>query len=204
MNTIAPYLLAFFCLFFLLCFVWRSLALWLATGINPIVFTQGDDAQGYVVRAFKTSLVLILLDLAAATALGAQYVALLPWHGSEMLVAHTPGWLQIFALAMLTCALLICVTAQAQMGRSWRIGIDSEHTALIVRGLFRYSRNPIFLSMRLSLLGLVMLWLTPLSLAAAVIGELSMQIQVRLEESHLERLHGQTYLEYTNQTRRWI
>ncbi len=41
------------------------------------------------------------------------------------------------------------------MGNSWRIGIDTEHrTELVQRGVFRISRNPIFVGMIVTLLGL--------------------------------------------------
>jgi protein-S-isoprenylcysteine O-methyltransferase Ste14 len=40
------------------------------------------------------------------------------------------------------------------MGASWRIGIDSANaTELVSKGLFSVSRNPIFLAIRLALLG---------------------------------------------------
>lgn len=56
-----------------------------------------------------------------------------------------------FKAAIAGCVVLV---AQAQMGNSWRIGVDPKLTELVQRGLFRFSRNPIFLSLRITLLGL--------------------------------------------------
>lgn len=63
--------------------------------------------------------------------------------------------LRVFGWALLLAALAWTLVAQAQMGDSWRIGIDSANsTALVTSGLFAISRNPIFLAMRINLLGL--------------------------------------------------
>ena len=43
---------------------------------------------------------------------------------------------------------------RCQMGKSWRIGIDTENkTDLVEKGLFTVSRNPIFFGMRMALFG---------------------------------------------------
>jgi protein-S-isoprenylcysteine O-methyltransferase Ste14 len=70
--------------------------------------------------------------------------------------------------------------------------------------LFGVSRNPIFLSMRVNLLGLLLVLPTTVTLVALVAGELLMQIQVRLEEAHLAGIHGDDYLAYCVRVRRWI
>jgi protein-S-isoprenylcysteine O-methyltransferase Ste14 len=91
------------------------------------------------------------------------------------------------------------------MGSSWRIGIDSQHqTSLVQSGLFGISRNPIFLAMRVNLLGLFLVLPCAATLVLLVAGELLIQIQVRLEEQHLSSLHGLEYVAYCRQTRRWI
>ena len=66
------------------------------------------------------------------------------------------------------------------------------------------SRNPIFLGMRLTLLGLFLILPNAFTLVVMVAGDLLMQIQVRLEEDFLTKTHGETYLNYCKRTRRWI
>jgi protein-S-isoprenylcysteine O-methyltransferase Ste14 len=47
--------------------------------------------------------------------------------------------------------------AQYQMSNSWRIGIDEKNkTELVTKGIF-YSRNPIFLGMIISILGIFLI-----------------------------------------------
>lgn len=63
------------------------------------------------------------------------------------------GWV------LLGGSLVWLLVAQVQMGASWRVGINSErYTELLQHGLFSISRNPIFLAMRLNLLGLLVVF----------------------------------------------
>ncbi len=90
------------------------------------------------------------------------------------------------------------------MGRSWRIGIDTGHaTDLVTSGLFALSRNPIFLAMRVCLAILVLVRPNAFTLALWLVGDVIMQVQVRLEESFLQQL-GADYLAYCERSRRWI
>ena len=66
------------------------------------------------------------------------------------------------------------------------------------------SRNPIFLAMRVNLLGLVLVFPAATTLAILVAGEILMQVQVRLEEEHLRGAHGLTYDDYARRVRRWL
>jgi protein-S-isoprenylcysteine O-methyltransferase Ste14 len=91
------------------------------------------------------------------------------------------------------------------MGNAWRIGIDEKNeTELVSNGLFLLSRNPIFLSMRINLIGLFLVLPNAVTLALVAAGEVLMQVQVRLEEAHLESLHGAKYMEYRSTVRRWL
>jgi protein-S-isoprenylcysteine O-methyltransferase Ste14 len=115
-----------------------------------------------------------------------------------------PCWLAR-AWCLLLLALGWLLVAQAQMGTAWRVGIDKgQATPLVQHGLFARSRNPIFLSMRMALLGLVLVAPSAATLVLLVAGELLMQVQVRLEEQHLAGLHGERYAAYCKRVRRWL
>jgi protein-S-isoprenylcysteine O-methyltransferase Ste14 len=91
------------------------------------------------------------------------------------------------------------------MGRAWRIGIDHASTPILAReGLFRWSRNPIFLGLRINLLGLFLTLPNATTLVIWLIGEALMQVQVRLEEEHLARTFGDTHADYRSTVRRWV
>jgi protein-S-isoprenylcysteine O-methyltransferase Ste14 len=192
-------LVLFFVVYFTTAFVWRSWQVWLKTGVNPYVLPRSDDAQGYVAKAFR----MVLLSMAAYVAMQAAWpeaeevVPRIDWLRME--VVHLAGW------AILLASLGWVTIAQMQMGASWRIGIDLKNATPLVRsGLFALSRNPIFLAMRASLLGLFLVRPNALTLVLAVAGELLMQLQVRQEEAFLLERHGEAYRGYCAQTPRWI
>ena len=76
------------------------------------------------------------------------------------------------------------------MGESWRIGVDNEHkTKLVHTGVFSISRNPIYLGMMVTLIGLFLVIPNAVTLLIFVLGVVVINIQVRLEEEYL-RTHS--------------
>lgn len=180
-------------------FVWPTVRVWRKTGLNPYVLPSSDDAYGFVTSGFR----IVLLGLAA------YVVAQVLWHDADLILGTIP-WLssqpaQAAGWIGLGASLAWTVIAQYQMGLSWRIGIDEKHrTDLVTTGVFAYSRNPIFLGMRFSLLSLVLLRPNVFTVAAAVAADVLIQVQVRLEEQFLAKQHGARYAEYMRKTRRWL
>ncbi|HEY8554940.1 MAG TPA: isoprenylcysteine carboxylmethyltransferase family protein [Burkholderiales bacterium] len=188
-----------FVLHFLAAFVWPSWRVWRTTGRNPLVLPRADDVHGFVGRWFKSVLALLFAYLVVQALVPgtAAYLGAVAWLDSRAF--RRLGWL------LLAISTLWLLTAQRQMGKSWRIGIDArETTDLVTHGLFRLSRNPIFLAMRANLAALVLLQPNAVTLALATAGEILMQVQVRLEEAHLAARHGNRYAEYLARVRRWL
>ena len=128
---------------------------------------------------------------------GYNYLAPIVWLGQPFLI-----WVGI---GLLLASLALILSAQIHMGNSWRIGIDREvKTQLVSEGIFGWSRNPIFLGMRLSLLGFFLVLPNAATLAILVLGDALMQIQVRLEEEYLFGLHNEDYRSYQKRVRRWL
>ena len=108
-------------------------------------------------------------------------------------------------VGLLIIALLWILLAQSNMGRSWRIGVDQDvKTDLVQNGLFAISRNPIFLGMRIMLIGFFLVLPNAVTFAIWLLGDSLMQIQVRLEEAHLRQIHGDAYNAYARRVRRWL
>ena len=200
MATVLRYFLpTYLVVFFATAFLWRSFLVWKRTGINPYVIGNKDTAHDYAGFLFR------LLYLACVCVV-ALYVL---WTDGYLYL--TPiYWIQLPVLVylgtdLLMASLIWILIAQAQMGESWRIGIDSERTTeLVQKGLYRWSRNPIFLGLRFIFLGLFLILPSAATLAILTLGNALTQIQVRLEEEYLLRTHGETYRVYCQQTRRWL
>jgi protein-S-isoprenylcysteine O-methyltransferase Ste14 len=94
---------------------------------------------------------------------------------------------------------------QYQMSNSWRVGIDENNkTELITKGLFSYSRNPIFLGMIISVAGIFFILPNALTFFLMLTTYIVIQIQIRLEEEFLEKQHGEQYLIYKKTTKRLL
>ncbi len=196
LRIILPvYLLAFF----LIAFVGRSYLVYRRTGVNPYVVGKSNRPIDFVENYYPVPTVVILFSTLAYSFVPQFYV-----YASPIIWLDILG-VKIVGLVLMGFALVWTATAQIQMGSSWRIGIDAEvKTELVEKGLFGVSRNPIFLGMRLALFGFFLALPSAVVLAAVVLADLLMQMQVRLEEEFLTGVHGDKYTEFCGRVRRWI
>ena len=189
----------YFVVYFAAAFFWRSYRVWKQTGVNPYVLGKTDNAHDFIGKIFRltSGLSVVVIILYATSTSWYQYLAPIIWLQRSAL-----RWC---GLLLLVLSLIWIAIAQAQMGSSWRIGIDAKRqTTLVHHGLFRLSRNPIFLGMRVNLLGFFLVLPNAATLLILILGDVLMQIQVRLEEEYLRQVHGKEYQQYCRQTRRWI
>ena len=185
--------------YILVAFVWRSYLVWKRTGINPVTFKGSDNAHDFVGRIFKLVFALIVLVVFLYSFFPYAYAHTAP----IQLLEHR--WLTWVGVLLLLLSLFWIALAQSQMGAAWRIGIDTEHrTPLVQEGVFRISRNPIFLGMMITLLGLFLSIPNALTLLAFVLGAVLIGVQVRLEEEYLAQVHPDAYPEYRQRVRRWL
>ncbi|MBL8587813.1 MAG: isoprenylcysteine carboxylmethyltransferase family protein [Methylobacteriaceae bacterium] len=81
----------------------------------------------------------------------------------------------------------------------------SPTTAIVETGIYRWTRNPMYLGMTLALIGLALAldqaWFA-LATPPAVLAVTKLAIEK--EEAYLTRKFGETYLAYKRRVRRWI
>ncbi|MDQ3710758.1 MAG: isoprenylcysteine carboxylmethyltransferase family protein [Acidobacteriota bacterium] len=192
-------LLIYLLIYFTAAFVLPTYRVWKRTGANPVTFCGADNTHDYIGKLFKIvmfGLTLVVILYAFAPQF---YSFTLPVVWLENQIIQTVG------IVLLLLSLGWTVLAQIQMGNSWRIGIDEEKkTPLVQSGLFRFSRNPIFLGMIITLLGVFLTIPNALTLLFLSLDFVLIQIQVRLEEEFLTRTQGEGYAEYRRQVRRWL
>jgi len=200
MDSILRYFLpVYLIVYFAAAFFWRSYLVWKRTGVNPYKLGNADNANDFVGVLFRFTLAAIVLVVMLFSISKETYQYLTPIHRLE----HPA--LVLIGLGLLLASLIWTLLAQVQMGNSWRIGIDANNkTQLVTQGIFGISRNPIFLGMRVTLLGFFLILPNAVTLTTLVLGEALMQIQVRLEEEYLRRTHGDEYRKYCQSTRRWL
>lgn len=77
--------------------------------------------------------------------------------------------------------------------------------ALVVGGLYRFSRNPMYLGMLMILLGWAAWLAQPLALGPVAAFVVLIEVfQIRPEEKALEEKFGENYREYKKRVRRWL
>ncbi len=178
---------------------WRAYRVWRLSGVNALTQYYAEGVHGLASNVFRAVFVGIALVLLINALFASARPYLIPITWLEWSPLHLIGW------CLLLIALVIVVIAQVQMGSAWRIGIDvQQKSELVTGGIFRYSRNPIFLGMRFAFLGLFLLLPNAFTLLLWVLGDVMIQIQVRLEEDYLTETFGAAYRRYTERVRRWI
>jgi protein-S-isoprenylcysteine O-methyltransferase Ste14 len=114
--------------------------------------------------------------------------------------------IHVVGVASFALGLAGTIASQLAMGNSWRVGVDeSERTELVTSGLFGAVRNPIYTAMIASFAGLALLVPGPVSFGSIVLLVIALEMQTRLvEEPHLLRVHGATYLDYGSRVGRFV
>mgnify|MGYP003375492955 FL=1 len=169
------------------------------TGINPITFGKNDNAHDYIGFIMKVLIVLLFVAVLTYSMSEKMYSYLVPISYLQTQI------LTITGLALIHIALVWISIAQFQMSNSWRIGIDEENkTKLVTDGVFLISRNPIFLGMIISVLGLFFIVPNALTFFLTITTYIVIQIQIRLEEEFLQKQHAQDYVNYKLKTKRLL
>ncbi len=76
---------------------------------------------------------------------------------------------------------------------------------IVINGAYRFSRNPLYLSLLLLLFGIAFFMLSLwLFLAIPILFMLFLFKAVKPEESYLSQKFGKEYLDYSTKVRRWI
>jgi protein-S-isoprenylcysteine O-methyltransferase Ste14 len=108
------------------------------------------------------------------------------------------------ALAMLAGIAFLAI-AQLDLGASWRIGIDADaKPGLVTDGLYRYSRNPIYVGLLTTVAGYAILLPTVLSLILLVCTYIGMRAQIAGEEAYLAATYGEAFRNYARRVGRLL
>jgi protein-S-isoprenylcysteine O-methyltransferase Ste14 len=168
-------------------------------GVKAFSFGRHAAIQSVAERNWKLAVILALTFATIAWLTPDWEIALgrPAWAGSDVL-----RW---SAALLFAGSVLLVAAAQIQMGASWRIGVPKEGPGpLVARGLFRWSRNPIFVGMIGAVLALF-LWSPHVGTAAVLAATWTLTlVQVRIEEEALRETHGDAYERYASEVGRWF
>ena len=96
------------------------------------------------------------------------------------------------------------MASSAALGRSIRIGLPTEDTTLRTGGIYRFSRNPMYLGVHLVTLAAMLITLKWWVALPGLFSIAVYHLIVLGEEKFLEERFGKAYLDYKQHTRRYI
>ena len=126
---------------------------------------------------------------------------------SAQLVAYSFGLAALLGLLLVVVGVVLlatCIFEFARSGKGTLSPVDPPRH-LVVRGLYRYVRNPMYLSVTMIVFGQVLLTGSWVLLGYWAVWFLVANLFVIFyEEPTLRRLFGASYEEYTRRVGRWI
>lgn len=175
-------------------FVTIMVAVKRGTGVNP----QGH-AKGHLPAVLVNGLAsLLLLVTAIAYSLRTQSV---DWFGRIVLLDHPAA--QGLGVMSLALAGVFLIWGEVSLGRSFRVALPETVQPLVTHGIYRFTRNPLALSVDLLALGVLLLAPSWLALISLIMNVAAYEFKIRIEETYLHDAHGAAYVAYCQQTGRY-
>lgn len=149
--------------------------------INPVLFYTGKTS-GYL-----TWIIFLLSVL-----------------GFPAIESYSPSLLKYTAYVLTLGGLALSIVSLINLGRSTRLGLPQEDTVLKTGGLYRLSRNPMYLGFDLLTLA-SMIYMMNIGIISLGLYSLVVYHFIILgEEKYLEQRFGKDYMIYRQKVRRYL
>ena len=180
-------------------FVWRPLLQRRRHGTWGLVLFTGSAAQK-VRDVMLFALPVLLVGQAVVATQSPQAL------GVSEADLRAPAFLRnALGTLLMYGGLLFQGTAMLDLGASWRIGIEERaQPGLVTGGLYRHTRNPIFLALIAVLVGYTLLIPTLLSAVILAAAVFAIRQQIAEEEAYLLRAYGDSYRRYASRVGRLL
>lgn len=136
----------------------------------------------------------------------ALFLAAAWWIGKASALSLGGGWADFLGGIAVGAGVILMVLAVIEMRRHRTTVVPRrEADALVQSGVFKRTRNPIYLGDALILLGMILYWDAPLALPLVPVFVWWIERHFILdEEARLSRRFGPAFRQYRNRTRRWL
>jgi protein-S-isoprenylcysteine O-methyltransferase Ste14 len=115
-----------------------------------------------------------------------------------------PLFLQPMALFLWVSGFSLLYIGRFGLGSSFRIGSPQESTALKTTGLFKFSRNPMYVGVYATILASILYTMDPIALLTGIFVVAVHHKIVVAEEHYLLNVFGQDYRNYCLRVRRYL
>lgn len=114
-------------------------------------------------------------------------------------------YLSIPGMALLMASLIVAGTSLVDLKDSWRVGVvEGQQTKLITSGIYRFTRNPYFISYIFLFFGYTIILQNIFLLLFTVLNLVFVHKMILKEEHYLKSIHGEHYLQYLKSVRRYF
>lgn len=113
-------------------------------------------------------------------------------------------WLVMCSFALLAVGVFLSMVSIVNLGSSTRLGLPTEKTTLKSNGLYRYSRNPMYLGFNLMTVSSAIYHANVLIVLFAVFSIGVYHWIIRAEERYMQEAFGVAYEEYLAKARRYV
>jgi protein-S-isoprenylcysteine O-methyltransferase Ste14 len=151
------------------------------TSINPFLFYSGK-LSGYF------TWIVLVLSLFDVNIVDRNYV----------------GINDYISLILCISGLFLTIFSLINLGRSTRLGLPSSNTVLKTYGLYRITRNPMYLGFNLLTISSVIFMINPVIAVLGIYSLITYHHIILAEEKFLEQRFGNDYLIYKDRVRRYI
>jgi protein-S-isoprenylcysteine O-methyltransferase Ste14 len=151
------------------------------TPINPAMFYTGK------ISGYCTWSILLLLAL-----------------GVPVIEVHPLPLLRYAAYVLSLAGLLLAIVSMFNLGRSTRLGLPQDDIVFKTNGLYRLSRNPMYLGFDLLTLASIIYSLNPGIISLGLYSLIIYHLIILGEERFLEQRFGKDYRDYRQKVRRYI
>jgi protein-S-isoprenylcysteine O-methyltransferase Ste14 len=124
--------------------------------------------------------------------------------GVDLSLVDVPAPARAVSLGLWILGFALLFGGRSILGDSFRIGSPKERTALKQTGLYRFSRNPMYVGVYATLCAAVVRTLNPILLLAAMYVIAVHHRIVLAEEEQLRRTLGEEYRTYCSRVRRYV
>jgi protein-S-isoprenylcysteine O-methyltransferase Ste14 len=124
--------------------------------------------------------------------------------GVNLSWSAVPQTLKWSSLVLWAAGFLLAMAGRFGLGSSFRVGCAKEETVLRTHGIFRFSRNPIYVGLNATFLAAALYTLNPLVLLVGA-GVSAVHHRIILaEEACLRRMFGKPYEDYCLRVGRYL
>ena len=141
----------------------------------------------------------------------AKLTMIVPWI-AILIRSYTPKWIPYdfynilvwISISLLLSGFMIVIIAYISLGRHTKFGLPTEKTKLITAGIFKFSRNPMYLGLFMMLVGSIIYYPHWILILNCVIAVIIHHKVVLGEEKFLKKTFGNDWEQYLKTSKRYI